>query len=199
MAQQAPLPSKTILFILCIAILGCTRPIEKSVTFSGLLLNSADKRITNENGSIFFNKQPFNGILYTLYPTTADTATISSYLNGKEDGEWKKFYRGGRLNEQREFKSGKKTGKLLSWWPNGNKQFHYLFMNDEYEGTCREWNEEGKLTKEMNYSKGHEEGLQRWWYDNGKIKANYIIKEGRRYGLLGTKNCINVSDSIFKD
>jgi antitoxin component YwqK of YwqJK toxin-antitoxin module len=50
----------------------------------------------------------------------------------------------------------------------------------------------------LNYQKGHEEGEQKWWYDNGKIKANYIIKDGRRYGLLGTKNCINVSDSIFK-
>jgi antitoxin component YwqK of YwqJK toxin-antitoxin module len=50
----------------------------------------------------------------------------------------------------------------------------------------------------MNYKKGHEDGQQQWWYDNGKIKANYIIKNGRRYGLRGTKKCINVSDSIFK-
>ena len=28
-------------------------------------------------------------------------------------------------------------------------------------------------------------------------KSNYFIKNDRRYGLLGTKNCENVSDSIF--
>jgi antitoxin component YwqK of YwqJK toxin-antitoxin module len=55
------------------------------------------------------------------------------------------------------------------------------------------------LVKQMNYLKGHEEGPQKWWYDNGKIKANYIIQDGRRFGLLGTKNCINVTDSIFKN
>jgi hypothetical protein len=41
--------------------------------------------------------------------------------------------------------------------------------------------------------------MQTWWYDNGKVKSNYRIIEGRRFGLLGTKNCINVSDSIFNN
>ena len=105
-----------------------------------------------------------------------------------------------------------KVKKILDWILKKNYTIHnfnfyhhesepclevYVFVNDEYEGTCREWSSDGLLVKEMNYLKGHEEGSQRWWYDNGKIKANYIIKQGRRYGLLGTKNCMNVSDSIF--
>ena len=75
----------------------------------------------------------------------------------------------------------------------------YQFESDEYQGTCKEWNEKGLLVKQMNYHQGHELGSQKWWYDNGKIKANYIIQNGRRFGLLGTKNCINVTDSIFKN
>jgi antitoxin component YwqK of YwqJK toxin-antitoxin module len=50
----------------------------------------------------------------------------------------------------------------------------------------------------MNYVMGHESGAQQQFYTDGKIKANYTIIDGRRYGLLGTKNCVNVSDSIFK-
>lgn len=53
--------------------------------------------------------------------------------------------------------------------------------------------------KEMNYKKGFEEGSQKMFYDNGKVKVNYIMINGRRYGLLGTKNCVNVSDSVFKN
>jgi antitoxin component YwqK of YwqJK toxin-antitoxin module len=56
---------------------------------------------------------------------------------------------------------------------------------------------DGKLIHLANYKNGQEEGTQKLWYDNGKIRANYVIKNGKRYGLLGTKNCINVSDSIF--
>jgi antitoxin component YwqK of YwqJK toxin-antitoxin module len=47
------------------------------------------------------------------------------------------------------------------------------------------------------FKDGQEEGSQKLWYDNGKIRANYVIIKGKRYGLLGTKNCKNVSDSIF--
>ena len=49
----------------------------------------------------------------------------------------------------------------------------------------------------MSYYKGYESGGQKVWYPNGLIKSNYIMKNGRRYGLLGTKNCINVKDSII--
>ena len=66
-----------------------------------------------------------------------------------------------------------------------------------YEGERKEWNNEGNLIYLATYKKGQEEGPQKLWYDNGKIRANYIIKNGKRYGLLGTKNCKNVSDSIF--
>ena len=38
--------------------------------------------------------------------------------------------------------------------------------------------------------------MQQFWYNDGEIKSNYIIKNKRRYGLLGTKNCVNVSNSI---
>lgn len=150
------------------------------------------------NGIANVNNQPFSGTIYLFYPNTIDTAEVRSYLQGNETGEWRKYYAGGKLSEKRSFLNGQKIGRYLVWWKNGKQQQNYFFEKDVYEGACKEWNENGILIKEMNYSKGYEEGTQRAWWDNGKIKSNYIIKEGRRYGLLGTKNCINVSDSIFK-
>jgi antitoxin component YwqK of YwqJK toxin-antitoxin module len=163
------------------------------------LLNSTDASISNRNGTVYSNEQRFSGVLYSFYPSTTDTLASASYLHGKEHGPWVKYYPDGTLYEQRSFENGKKTGVLETWWANGTKQTQFTFLNDEYEGTCREWSIDGLLVKEMNYRKGHEEGSQKWWYDNGKIKANYVIRDGRRYGLLGTKNCMNVSDSIFKN
>lgn len=151
------------------------------------------------NGILMEGNNPFNGTLFTLFPKTTDTAEISNYYNGKEDGEWKKYYPSKKIREKRYFKDGSKTGEYLVWWENGNKQLQYFFEADEYEGVCKEWSETGFLNKIMTYKKGHEDGHQQWWYDNGKIKANYVIIDGRRYGLLGTKNCVNVSDSIFKN
>lgn len=196
MAQQVPLRNNIILFLL-ITFCGCNAP-EAPVHISGILLNKNDQSLKKVNGLLIVNNKPFSGTVFTLFAGTTDTAELATYLDGKEAGEWKQFYPSKKIMERRYFKAGQKTGEYIAWWENGIKRLQYFFLADEYEGTCREWNEAGLLTKEMNYKKGHEDGQQQCWYDNGKIKANYIIKDGRRYGLLGTKNCINVSDSIFK-
>lgn len=111
----------------------------------------------------------------------------------------KKFYSNNQLMEYREFRNGMKNGKQIAYWDNGKKRFEYTAKNDAYEGALKEWDYNGKLFHLAHYKNGQEEGVQKMWYENGKIRANYVIISGRRYGLLGTKNCKNVSDSIFSD
>jgi antitoxin component YwqK of YwqJK toxin-antitoxin module len=201
MVHQAQLLNK-LFIVCCIIFIGCKNPAnEQSIhetTQPSLLVNQLDSSFINQNGIILWHEKPFTGRIFALYPSSADTAATQEFINGLENGEWKKWYPGHQIKEIRFFDNGKKVGVYTIYWENGNKQLEYHFVNDEYEGLCREWNEAGNLTRGMNYVKGHEEGSQKWWYDNGKIKANYVIINGRRFGLLGTKNCINVSDSIFK-
>ena len=45
----------------------------------------------------------------------------------------------------------------------------------------------GKLTVQP-------EGLQQLYFASVKIKANYVIKNGRRYGLLGAKGCMGENE-----
>ncbi len=174
--------------------IGCTQPDEK---INQVVLNGDEGNFNQLNGVVLLDDQPFTGTLYTFFPDTRDTARIVRYLVGKEHGIWKQFYPSGTLLDEREFNRGQKVGELVAWYENGKKKLHYRFENDEYEGTCREWNEEGTLVQEMNYHQGHEEGPQKMYYDNGKVRSNYTVINGRRYGLLGTKNCVNVSDSVF--
>ena len=109
----------------------------------------------------------------------------------------KKYYPNNQLMEIREFRNDMKNGKQIAYWDNGNKRFEYTAKNDVNEGKLMEWDYNGKLFHLAHFKDGQEEGVQKLWYENGKIRANYIILKGRRYGLLGTKNCKNVSDSIF--
>jgi antitoxin component YwqK of YwqJK toxin-antitoxin module len=197
MARLVQLLNNSSWIVILLFVTGCKQPGKQLI--HGNFIHSIDNKLNSVNGIIFFNDKPFTGAIFSFFPGTTDTSEIANYLEGKEHGEWQKFYEHGLLKEKREFMDGKKTGEYVAWWGNGKQQLLYLFEDDEYEGTCKEWNEAGMLIKEMNYKKGHEQQTQRWWYDNGKIKANYVIKDGRRYGLLGTKNCINVSDSIFKN
>ena len=151
-------------------------------------------KLKTKHGVTYRSGNPFSGRVINL--KGLDTVSVSEYLNGKEHGIWKSFYPNRQLKTKRSFKNGRKTDQFLAWWSNGNKKFVFQFEQNEHHGTCLKWFETGEKLSEMNYSFGHEKGLQQLWYANGKLKSNYIIKNKRRFGLLGTKNCVNVKGVI---
>ena len=152
--------------------------------------------LKSKQGESFYNQKKFNGEPFQTFLNN-DTILLGKYVNGKKDGEWKKFYEDGNLKEIRNYENGVKQGKHLGFFQNGKKQFEYNLKDDEYHGLKKAWNKKGVLIQEMNFIMGYERGSQKLWYNNGSIKSNYFVKNGRRYGLLGTKNCINVKDSII--
>lgn len=155
----------------------------------------SDPQIKSIHDSVYYKQIPFSGMLIELSKT--DTLMQVTYLNGIKDGYAKRWHSNKLLAEERLFRQGKKEGIHKGWWPNGNPQFEFAISNDEYQNEFKEWNEAGSLIKFFHYKNGHEEGSQQLWYNDGKVRANYVIKDGRRFGLLGTKNCVNVSDSVF--
>ena len=192
----------TILLILSFLIFSCQNSASVD-SFSSLSTRKIDaegksiKSIKSKKGFLYVNDSIFSGMIYYLYPNSRDTLKIENYSNGKENGYWFQYYPNHVLKEKRFFVNGKKEGEHIGFYENGEKRFSYHLKNDVYEGNNREWTSDGRLIKDMNYRLGQEQGSQKIWYDNGKIKANYVIKDGRRYGLLGTKNCENVADSVF--
>lgn len=146
---------------------------------------------------VFYKNEKFSGTLFELSYNKKDTILSEAYQNGLLDGISKKWYPNKQLMESRSYKQGHKDGKQIAYWSNGNKRFEFIAHNDAYEGEMREWTINGNLFHLAHFINGQEEGIQKMWYENGKIRANYVIIKGKRYGLLGTKNCKNVSDSIF--
>lgn len=137
-------------------------------------------------------------LLFACCTPPIEKAAYNLTVNGLEEGEWRKYHSNGMLMEQRFYTHGVKTGLMKTWWENGKLQSLVRFKNGEYDGTSFEWNRQGVMIRKMHYVMGYEEGEQRQWYDDGSVRSDYIIKDGRRYGLLGTKNCLNVKDSIDK-
>jgi antitoxin component YwqK of YwqJK toxin-antitoxin module len=84
-----------------------------------------------------------------------------------------------------------------AFWENGKKRFEYTAVNDAYEGELKEWAENGQLFHLAHYKNGQEDGVQKMWHANGKIRSNFVIINGRRYGLLGTKNCKNRDEKLL--
>ena len=171
--------------------------IAKKEKIPAIWIQENNPKISIENGTIFHDKKPFSGHLFQLYPNTKDSLVSQEYFNGLLSGISTKWFPNKQVAEKRFYYKGEKHGKQLSYWENGTKKFDFTALKDTYEGVLKEWDEKGNLYHLANFKNGQEEGVQKLWYENGKIRANYVIINGKRYGLLGTKNCKNVSDSIF--
>ena len=187
---------------LLLLICSCTQNKSKEVDLLSpaipkIFTLKSSSNITTNNDTVLLNNKKYSGYLYQMQLNNFDTIFIASYSNGLLSGTEKKWFANNKLMEYRVFFKGAKHGKQIAYFENGNKKFEFTAKNDAYEGEMKEWDSDGKLIHLANYKNGQEDGTQKLWYDNGKIRANYVIIEGKRYGLLGTKNCKNVSDSIF--
>lgn len=184
---------KIVLF--SVAVLSCNKAKESAIPPVYHLVS--EENIVVKNDTVFLKEKKYDGFLYQLSPDEKDTLSIQGFKNGLLSGVSKKWFPNGQLMEERHFLNGKKHGQQIAYWQNGNKRFEFMAKNEAYEGELKEWSSSGHLYHVGNYVNGQEEGTQKMWYENGKLRANYVIVQGKRYGLLGTKNCKNVSDSIF--
>ncbi|GAA4933458.1 hypothetical protein GCM10023314_02400 [Algibacter agarivorans] len=146
-----------------------------------------------DNGVLFFNKSPFNGVLVTYYETETFKSKIE-YVEGRKHGYEKQWYRSGDKLIERFYKEGFKTGIHKSWWNDGTQKFEYHFNDKgEFHGIVKEWYKNGKMFRDFNYIAGKEIGRQRMWKNDGTIKANYEVVNNERFGLIGLKKCYTVT------
>jgi len=166
-------------------------------TVPAIFKNAKDSGFNLHEDTVFYNHIFFTGYQYSLYEN-GDTAFLKSFFNGVEEGIQKKWYPGKQLEEERFYINGKKEGVHQGWWPNNQKRFCFTLYCNEYNGEFKEWMPNGLLIKFFHYQNGFEVGSQRLWWSDGTVRANYVIKNGRKYGLLGLKTCNNPYDSITK-
>lgn len=194
------------LFIVMLTMISCKTEHKKEVkkvepkiakTVPANYINATSPEFTNHQDTVYYKNSFFTGFRFSLYPN-GDTASLQSYFNGVEEGLQKKWYPNKQLAEERFYINGKKEGTHRGWWSDGKPRFLFTTLNNEYEGEFKEWYISGLLGKQFHYVNGQEEGSQRLWWDNGSVRANYVIRHGKKYGLIGLKTCINPYDSITK-
>jgi antitoxin component YwqK of YwqJK toxin-antitoxin module len=190
-------------YVLCLMLVSCTR--EKKNIDEILIVKQVPARYFNSNDTLFsahqdtvyYNGSFFSGYRFTLF-ANGDTAALQSYFNGVEEGLQRKWYPGKKLADERFYINGKKEGIHQGWWPDGKQKYFFQALHNEYNGEFKEWYTSGSLGKCFHYVNGKEEGSQRLWWENGSVRANYVIRNGKKYGLLGLKTCTNPYDSIYK-
>jgi hypothetical protein len=117
------------------------------------------------------------------------TVVTVRMVDGRRDGYSEARYANGQVAYRRLYHAGREIGTHEGWWPDGSARFRYQYRNGLAEGTAEEWLASGQRARIAHYRAGQEEGTQRSWFADGTLRANYVVLNGRRYGLPGTKGC----------
>src|ERR1700753_3912444 len=131
MAHPAPFRNKLLQVSAAAGILLCAHVVN-SYRSSALSINGADGYLKQQQGVLYYKNTPFTGRLYLLY-ANGDTAKLTEYSRGREQGTMKSWYPNQRLAQLRFFENGRKTGLHRGWLPDGKPRFTYYFENDEYQ------------------------------------------------------------------
>jgi antitoxin component YwqK of YwqJK toxin-antitoxin module len=162
---------------------------------SNVVIHSKDSFLLMHQDTVFFQDKKFSGTIFSLHPN-GDTSMTAHYFNGLEQGLFKKWYPNKQLAESRFYHAGKKIGKHIGFWEDGKPKFEFYFTKGEHDGIANEWYANGQAYKAFHYTMGYENGSQKMWWENGVLRANYVVKQGRRYGLIGLKLCMTPQDSL---
>jgi hypothetical protein len=104
-------------------------------------------------------------------------------------------YPNGQTRRISHYRGDKLDGESRGWFASGARQFVYVYRSGLSEGEQRQWFPTGQIFTLFHHRAGHEDGQQQMWNADGTIRSNYVIKDGRRFGLLGAMGCTG-KDSV---
>ena len=163
-----------------------------AVTPSSLIVEATDPSLSFKNGYWYYAGNLFTGTIIEHYNSTTIHQS-TQYVNGKENGWRITYYLNGDLSEKRFYTNGEKDNVHTGWWQKGNKRFEYHFTNGIYNGDYREWYQSGRLLKHIHYTNDMDD-WGKGWRESGKLYMNYVMKEGRRYGIVNSNLCYTVKN-----
>ena len=75
-------------------------------------------------------------------------------------------------------KDGKKEGKWIYWYPNGQKKSVLTYKDEKLDGLFTIWYENGQKKVKRTYKDGEPDGLETKWYENGQKRLEETWKDG---------------------
>ncbi|MEM6335005.1 MAG: hypothetical protein AAF752_00460 [Bacteroidota bacterium] len=153
-----------------------------------VVVDGSDEALTERDGRLWRGHERFTGTVRWTYPDgTPQRTTV--YVEGRRHGDDLTWYDDGTPRSVRRYDDGEKTGQHAGWWADGTPQFRFQFEADQHVGDNYRWYANGVMSEHLVYAHGVEAGRQQTWWEDGRVRANYVVKDGRRFGLMGPKGC----------
>jgi len=182
-----------VLFVACKhAVNNADTVIAAPLKIPTISVSSTDSLLQLKNGVWYYGQHLFCGSINTYYSSGKLRSQLSVY-NGKEEGMTNSFYENGNKEACRYYHAGEKDSVHRGWWLNGQPRFEYHFRKGEYDGDFKEWYASGKPYKHIIYASGKEQ-RGKGWRENGKLYMNFVMREGRLYGLMNPNLCYSLKN-----
>jgi antitoxin component YwqK of YwqJK toxin-antitoxin module len=104
---------------------------------------------------------------------------LGKMKDGKKEGKWMVWYKNGQKEEEGTYKDGKRDGLYTEWYENGQKKKEGTSKDGERDGLWTWWYEDGQKRSEGPYKDGKPDGLHVQWYENGKKRGEGTFKDGK--------------------
>jgi antitoxin component YwqK of YwqJK toxin-antitoxin module len=126
-------------------------------------------------------------VRHFMTPRVAEAASATDVVRS--------WYSNGALKSERRYVDGREDGVHDGWYEDGRPRFHYRYVRGVMEGEATEWYPTGQPFTRFHYRAGQEQGRQQMWTTDGVLRANYVVVDGRRFGLMGSAGCKGTADS----
>ncbi len=109
----------------------------------------------------------------------------------KKDGDYKEMYdkeEGGGIKCQYHMTGGSLNGEYKEWYKNGKLFLQEYFKDGKREGEHKTWHKNGELYCQEYYKEGNKEGENKRWNHYGQLFLQEYYKEGK---LINSKHYHN--------
>ena len=106
------------------------------------------------------------------------------------------FHANGRLAAERFYANEVKVGRHRAFWEDGTLRFEATFVSGDYDGVVRTFYTDGRPFEIRHYVRGEEDGPQQIFEPDGRFRTNYVVRDGRRYGVVGSRPCATVRGGV---
>ena len=130
----------------------------------------------------YYDGTPFSGIVIDqTKPTEKITYTVEE---GKLNGPTKYFNQAKQLTLHQNYTSGKLSGLVTSFFPDGTKLYDYQYLDGKKSGPQKLYYPSGKIKSILYYQEGSLTGDNYLYYNNDKLQHHFHFNSmGQRHGV----------------
>lgn len=165
------------LYIILISSLLCFSTIAQGILYNGDSINV--KTLNKREGKwVVFGKNQKS----TKFKAEQVVET-GSYKSNRKEGLWVKFYPNGNKKSEIFYKRGRPNGIFKLYYQNGNLEEEGEWTNRLYNGSFKRYYEDGTLEQEKTFdSNGKAKGKVVYYYPNGKKELEFSSSNGKETG-----------------